>query len=78
VLISDFERHYLSGFPQQQRFSKLANLIKRRIDGFIFSGRDTFQKVISQLIESGKPIEYNKSNLRVRLNSLPTEVPPGF
>lgn len=52
------------------------NFFKKRLDGFIFSGRDTFTKVINELRESGKPITYHKHKLNLKLNQIKGE--PGF
>lgn len=49
------------------------NEIKKRVDGFIYGGRDTFNRVIKEFIASNQPVQYNKHNLELNLNN--TEQP---
>jgi hypothetical protein len=56
VEITDFEKHFLSGFPQIQDHMKKLNFFKKRFDGFIYSGRETYTKVVNSFLDSGKPL----------------------
>lgn len=70
MLIADFEKHFLSGFPCIQEHNKNLNYLKKRLDGFIYAGRDTYTKVVNDFIESGKPLLYHHHNLHLRLNQV--------
>lgn len=76
VLITDFEKHYLSGFPTMPKSRKFANIFKKRLDGFLYAGRDTFERITKQAIASQKPIEYHKHKLNLKLNEVSPQ--PGF
>lgn len=39
----------------------------------MYGGRNTFDRLIKEFIESGKPVQYNKHNLELKLNT--TEQP---
>lgn len=52
VLIQDFENQYLCGFPLVKYTTRLFNGFKKRIDGFIFAGRNTFYEIMNDLKES--------------------------
>ena len=44
---------YLSGRPTKSELVRGANEIKKRVDGFVFGGRDTFNRLIKEFIQSG-------------------------
>ncbi len=67
--VKDFESWFMSGRPQMSAVVRKANEIKKRVDGFIYGGRDTFNRVIKDFIASGKPVQYNKHNLEMNLNN---------
>ena len=50
--IKDFESWFLSGRPRMSAVVRKVNEIKKRIDGFIYGGRDTFNRVIKEFISS--------------------------
>lgn len=75
MLIADFEKHFLSGFPSIQDHMKKLNYFKKRLDGFIYSGRDTYTKIINDFIQSGKPVQSHHHNLHLKLNQIKE---PGF
>lgn len=68
MLIADFEKHFLAGFPPIKEHTKSMNFFKKRLDGFIYTGRDTYTKMITQFAESGKQLLYHKHNLNLKLN----------
>ena len=65
----DFETWFLSGGPQVSVLVRKANEIKKRVDGFIYGGRDTFNRMIKEFIASGNSAQYNKHNLELNLNN---------
>lgn len=70
VEVKDVVSWYLSGRPDVPSHVRQINELKKRTDGFIFAGRDTFIKVIKEFMESGKPVRYNKHNLKLNLNEV--------
>ena len=42
----DFETWFLSGRPQVSVLVRKANEIKKRVDGFVYGGRDTFNRMM--------------------------------
>jgi len=43
---TDFETWFLSGRPQMSVLVRKANEIKKRVDGFVYGGRDTFNRMM--------------------------------
>ena len=43
---------------------------KKRLDGFIFCGREIYTQVINDTIKTGKPITYHHHNLNLKLNTV--------
>ena len=76
MLISDFEKHFLSGFPAITQVQKDFNVFKKRFDGFFFAGRDTYRQVIQELREKEFPLKYHNHRLNLKLNQIKGE--PGF
>ena len=70
VEVKDVVSWYLSGRPDVPSHVRQINELKKRTDGFIFAGRDTFIKVIKEFMESGKPVRYNQHNLTLNLNEV--------
>lgn len=45
-------------------------MLKKRLDGFLYAGRDTFTKVITELQASGKPLTYHNHKINLKLNQV--------
>jgi hypothetical protein len=68
IEIEDLISWLLSGRPEKSDILQTAIKLKRRVDGFLYSGIDTFRLVIEKFIADGKAVEYHKSNLKLALN----------
>lgn len=68
IEIEDLISWLLSGRPEKSDILQTAIKLKRRVDGFLYSGIDTFRLVIEKFIADGKAVEYHESNLKLALN----------
>jgi hypothetical protein len=66
--VKDVQMWVLAGRPRSSELVRTINEIKKRVDGFIYGGRDTFNRLIKEFALSGKPVQYNKHNLTMNLN----------
>ncbi len=68
IEIEDLISWLLSGRPEIANLLQAAIKLKRRVDGFLYSGIETFRSVIDKFIADGKAVEYHVSNLKLALN----------
>ena len=68
IEIEDFISWLLSGRPETAKIFQTLIKLKRRVDGFLYSGIETFRSVIEKFIADGKAVEYHVSHLKLALN----------